>query len=101
MFDEAYWKPEFGVAAFDSTRAQVALACERLQAEDLHRQRCFTFINVSALHQPNRHCIPGAERDDLDTHMAALAYVDTALAALFETSRRRAPTFVIVCSDHA
>lgn len=100
MFDESHWRPEFGVTAFDSIAAQVALACDRLQSEDLRGQRCFTFINVSALHQPNRHYIPGAEHDDPDTHMAALTHVDAAMAKLFETSRRRAPTFVVVCSDH-
>ena len=100
LFDEAHWRPDFGVTAVDSISAQVALACERLQCDTLRDQRCFSFINVSALHQPNRHHLPGAETDSLDTHMAALAHVDAALAPLFETSRRRAPTFVIVCSDH-
>lgn len=100
MFDEAHWRPEFGVTAPDSTAAQVALACERLQCETLRGQRCFTFINVSALHQPNRHHLPGAAHDGVDTQMAALRYVDTQLSCLFEVSRRRAPTFVIVCSDH-
>lgn len=100
MFDEAHWRPEFGVTAFDSAAAQVALACERLQSEALRGQRCFTFINVSALHQPNRHYLPGAAHDGADTQMAALHYVDAQLSRLFEVSRRRAPTFVIVCSDH-
>ncbi len=100
LFDEAYWRPEFGVTAIDSIEAQVALACKRLQSDDLRDQRCFTFINVSALHQPNRHYVPGAKQDDLDTHMAALAHVDAGLAPLFEVSRKRAPTFVILCSDH-
>ncbi len=100
LFDEAYWRPEFGVTALDSITAQVALACERLQSAEFREQRCFTFINVSALHQPNRHYIPGAKQDDLGTHMAALAHVDARLAPLFEVSRKRAPTFVILCSDH-
>ncbi len=100
LFDEAHWSPEFGVTAIDSTERQVALACARLQSDELRARRCFTFINVSALHQPNRHYIPGATEDDIDTHCAALQYVDRALAPLFDASRRRAPTFVIVCSDH-
>jgi Sulfatase len=100
LFAEAHWHPDFGVTARDSTGAQVALARERLTAEDLRDRRCFTFVNVSALHQPNRHYLPGAVEDDLDSHCAALAYVDGALAPLLETARRRAPTFVIVCSDH-
>jgi hypothetical protein len=100
LFDEAYWRPAFGVTALDSPQAQVALACERLQSADLRGQRCFTFINVSALHQPNRHYVAGAQHDHLGTHMAALAHVDAHLAPLLEVSRQRAPTFVIVCSDH-
>lgn len=100
LFDEAHWSPSFGVTAIDSTERQVALARERWEADDLRDRRCFTFLNVSALHQPNRHYVPGAAEDDLDSHCAALEYVDRALAPLFEAARRRAPTFVIVCSDH-
>ncbi len=100
LFDEAHWSPAFGVTAVDSTDRQVALACERLESEDLRGRRCFTFINISALHQPNRHYISGATEDSLDTHCAALEYVDRALAPLLDTARRRAPTFVILCSDH-
>lgn len=100
QFDEAHWSPAFGVTAHDSTERQVALACERLRADDLRDRRCFTFLNISAIHQPNRHYIPGAAADDLDSHCAAFEYVDRALAPLFDASRRRAPTFVIVCSDH-
>ncbi len=100
LFDEAHWSPAFGVTALDATERQVALACERLRADDLRDRRCFTFLNVSAIHQPNRHYIPGAIEDDLDSHCAALEHVDRALAPLLDASRRRAPTFVIVCSDH-
>lgn len=100
LFDEAHWRPGFGVTAHDSTDAQVALACERLRSDDLCGQRCFTFINVSALHQPNRHHLPGTMDDSLDSHCAALEYVDRALAPLFDCAAARAPTFVIVCSDH-
>lgn len=100
LFDEAHWRPGFGVNAHDSTDAQIALARERLQSDDLRDRRCFTFINVSALHQPNRHYLSGATHDSLDSHCAALEYVDGALAPLFETARRRAPTFVVICSDH-
>ncbi len=100
LFDEAHWNPAFGVTAVDSTERQVALACARLGADDLRDRRCFTYLNVSALHQPNRHHLPGAIEDDTGTQAAALAYVDAALAPLFAAARRRAPTFVIVCSDH-
>lgn len=100
LFTEAHWRPEFGVTAIDSTDRQVALACERLASDDLGGRRCFTYLNVSALHQPNRHYLPDAAEDSPETQGAALEYVDAALAPLFAAARRRAPTFVIVCSDH-
>lgn len=99
-FDEKYWQPPFSVTAVDSTAAQVALACERLADPALAARRTFVFINVSAIHQPNRHYVPGAATDDLTTHGAALAYVDGALAPLWSALRRRGPAFVVICSDH-
>jgi hypothetical protein len=98
LFEESHWQPELGVTAIDSTERQVALACERLQAAG--DQRCFLFINVSAIHQPNRHYLPGCDADGLDSHCAALRYVDGELAALFAALRARGPAFVILCSDH-
>jgi len=97
LFQESHWSPGMGVASRHSTEKQVALACERLAASD---QRTFLFINVAALHAPNRAYLPGCRQDNLDSHAAALRYVDSALAPLFEACARRAPTFVIVCSDH-
>jgi Sulfatase len=99
LFDEAHWSPELGVTHPASTALQVALACDRLAAIPA-QQRVFLFLNVSAIHQPNRMYLPGAERDSLESHAAALRYVDAALAPLFEACRRRAPTLAILCSDH-
>jgi hypothetical protein len=99
LFDEHRWCPEFGVTDPDSTRNQVAWACERVAAVP-EPQRVFCFVNVSALHQPNCHHLPGRERDDVETQLAALAYVDGQLAPLFDALRRRAPLLAIVCSDH-
>ncbi len=99
LFDEHRWRPEFGVTDHDSTRNQVAWACDRIAAVAGSR-RVFCFVNISALHQPNCHYLPGAERDDVDTQLAALAYVDGQLAPLFAGLRRRAPLLAIICSDH-
>lgn len=98
-FQEAHYSRETGVTDPDSTRHQVALACRRL-AELPATQRVFLFVNVSALHQPNRHYLPGAQEDNLATHAAALAYVDSQLPPLFDALGRRGKTFCIVCSDH-
>lgn len=100
LFEESHWRPEFGVVAADSTERQVELACERLDSPQLAGRRCFVFINVSALHQPNRHYLDGAVHDDFESHCAALRHVDAALAPLLRALRRRGPAFVIACSDH-
>ena len=97
MFAESHWQTGFGVTAPDSTARQVAFACQRLQAI---RERVFLFLNVSAMHQPNRYYVPGKTVDDLESHMAAMAYVDGALAPLWQTLRPRGPAWVIICSDH-
>ena len=97
LFAESHWNPAMGVGHRHSTERQVALACARLQALP---GRVFLFINVSAIHSPNRAHLPGADADSLESHAAALRYVDGALAPLFDACRARAPTFAIVCSDH-
>lgn len=99
LFTEAHWSPELGVTAPESTATQVALACRRLR-ELAPTQRVFLFLNVSALHQPNRHYLPGAEQDSPASMAAALAYVDAQLPPLFTALRARGGAFCIVCSDH-
>lgn len=96
-FQEAHWSQEMSTTGLDSTRAQVALAAKRLSEVP---ERVFLFINVSALHQPNKHYLPGATSDSRATHAAALRYVDSQLGPLFEAMQKRGPAFCIVCSDH-
>ncbi|MCW6005106.1 STM4013/SEN3800 family hydrolase [Micromonospora sp. CPCC 205371] len=100
LFAEAHWEKAFGVTAPDCFGAQI----DRLEAivGGLPARRpLFTFINVAALHQPNRHYLPGAADDGLDTHAAALAYVDSRLGRLFAlVAGRGRPCQVIICSDH-
>ncbi|MGZ3424293.1 MAG: STM4013/SEN3800 family hydrolase [Polyangiales bacterium] len=97
LFDESHWSPALGVTDPRSTENQVRIAREAVQQSE---QRVFLFINVSAIHQPSRHYVPGAIRDDRETHAAALAYVDAQLPALFAAMQARGPSFWIVCSDH-
>lgn len=96
-FAVAHWDPELGVTNLDSPRRQVERACAEL---DRTPGRAFLFVNVSALHQPNREYVPGAERDGRETMRAALRAVDSALGDLVEACRARGPSFWIVCSDH-
>ena len=59
------------------------------------------FLNVSALHQPNHFYLPGAREDSIDSHAAALRYVDRHIGRLYDLMRRRRrPCLAIVCSDH-
>jgi hypothetical protein len=99
LFAESHWSQELGVTDPNSTRNQVRLAGQIL-ARLPREQRVFLFLNVSALHQPNRLYLPGAEQDTLASHAAALEYVDRELPPLFEALRRRGPAFCIALSDH-
>ncbi|MFL9453346.1 MULTISPECIES: STM4013/SEN3800 family hydrolase [Nostocales] len=99
LFAESHWSPELGVTNPNSTENQVALA-QQILANTPQNQRVFLFINISALHQPNYFYLPGAKTDTLETHAAALEYVDSQLGKLWEAFQQRASTFCIVCSDH-
>lgn len=99
LFAESHWRPAFGVTDPASTAHQVAFARARL-AELPRDPRVFLFLNVSAIHQPNRFYFPGATADSLATHAAALAYVDSRLPPLFEALRQRGPALCVICSDH-
>jgi hypothetical protein len=99
LFAESYWSPELGVTDPCSTENQVALA-EQILGGVPRDRRLFLFLNVSAVHQPNRFYLEGSVRDTLESHAAALAYVDRQLPRLFDAMRCRGPAFVIACSDH-
>ena len=98
LFAESHWSKELGVTDPRSTENQIDLALEIFQRNAA--RRVFLFINISAIHQPNCIYLNGATRDSLETHAAALEYVDAQLPRLFSALRRRGPAFVIICSDH-
>lgn len=98
LFAKSYWSQELGVTNPNSTENQVTLACQIL-AKTPENQRLFLFINISALHQPNYFYLPGATTDSIESHAAALEYIDSQLAKLWDALRQR-PTFCILCSDH-
>lgn len=99
FFAESHWSPEMGINGRRSTEHQVRLAVERLGQIPKGR-RVFLFLNVSAIHPPNSFYLPGAKDDSLETHRAALVYVDRQLPPLFAALRRRGPCLLVVCSDH-
>ncbi|ROT31096.1 STM4013/SEN3800 family hydrolase [Micromonospora sp. HM5-17] len=100
LFAEAHWEPEFGVSSprcFEAQLDRIATVLPTVPPE----KPLFLFVNVAAIHQPNRHYLPGAERDSRESHAAALEYVDRHIGRLFAlvTSRDR-PCLVLICSDH-
>ena len=99
LFDESHWSLELGVTDRSSTEHQVNLVL-RCVAELSADRRVFAFLNVSALHQPNCFYLPGATDDTIESHAAALEYVDVHVGRLFRGLQRRRSWLVIVCSDH-
>jgi hypothetical protein len=99
LFDESHWSPELGVTDPRSTEHQVDLILRRL-SEHPASGRVFVFLNVSAIHQPNRFYLAGETDDTIRSHAAALEYVDGHLGRLFAGLRKRGPWLAIVCSDH-
>jgi hypothetical protein len=98
-FAESHWSRETGVTSRDSPVAQFELAARRL-SEIADGQRAFLFINISAIHRPNRHYITGKKDDDAETHAAALRHVDASLPLLTDALARRGPAHVLAFSDH-
>jgi len=99
LFAESHWQEDFGVTDPHSTENQVARSRAVIERLPTH-QRLFLFLNVSAIHQPNYFYLPGAATDSLESHAAALAYVDRHVSTLITMMTRRAPLFGIFCSDH-
>lgn len=101
LFEESYWTEQFGVTEKYSTAYQFEKAADIIAATKT--QPLFLFVNVSALHQPNWFygATPNeAKQDTLETHAAALKYVDSQLPILFSALQSKRDTFCIVCSDH-
>jgi predicted AlkP superfamily pyrophosphatase or phosphodiesterase len=97
LFAESHWEPGFGVTSPTSFEQQIA--CARRAVQD-REEPVFLLVNVSALHQPNHFYLPGATGDGIDSHAAALAYVDAHLGELFALMSARRRCLAIVCSDH-
>jgi len=100
LFAERHWHPSLGVTEPNAFENQIDVVERALTALPAGR-RAFTFVNVSALHQPNHFYLEGGPaRDTLASHAAALRYVDTHIPRLLAALASRGPAFVIVCSDH-
>lgn len=98
-FNKSYWKPTFGCPEKRSAENQVDFAVAKVSEYPIDK-RLMMYINFSAIHYPNYHYLEGKKEDDLQTHAAALRYVDSQLPRLFDAFRQRGETLVIVFSDH-
>lgn len=98
LFQESFWDESLGVTCKDSTANQVDLACQLLHSNK--EKPVFMFINISALHQPNYFYLDNAQGDSLETHAAALRYVDSELGRLFTAFEQDRDTLMILTSDH-
>lgn len=98
LFQEQYWDESTGVTCPESTENQINIATRCLSESD---EKTLLFMNISAIHQPNRFYLPNALTDTVESHGAALEYVDGQLATLFAALQKRPrPTFVMMMSDH-
>ncbi len=99
MFQESYWTPQMSVSHRESTKNQVETGITRLRELE-NSQRVFLFINISSTHQPSHIFLKGTAKDSVDTQKAAIAYSDKYIGELIHEFRKRADTFLIICSDH-
>jgi len=99
LFEEAFWDPQFGVTDRNSTQHQFEFAAQKL--DEGNGGPTLLFINISALHQPNYYYLGDSGPDTLQSHAAALGYVDSQLPILLRAlANRQRPTFCIITSDH-
>ena len=99
-FRKSYWSPSFSCPVKDSTKNQVDFILKKLSGAPAEVP-VFLYLNVDAIHYPNYFYIEGNTRDSLESHKAALRYVDRELGRLFDGwKEKRGGAFVICCSDH-
>lgn len=99
MFKQSHWNPSFGCTVKNSPDNQIDKAVSVINSIPADT-RIMMYINFDAIHYPNYHYVDGAKEDSLETHAAALRYIDARLQKLFDVFRRRSKTFVIATSDH-
>lgn len=97
FFQESHWEESFGVTDQNSTQHQFQKAAAVFEQ---YKDPIFLFLNISALHQPNYFYLPEAKEDSIESHAAALTYVDRQLPILMQALSKRQQAFVICCADH-
>ena len=97
LFEESYWSEKTSVVEKESTLHQFNIAQQWIEKSI---QKYALFINVSAIHQPNYFYSRKEKYDDLESHAAALRYVDSQLPILMNAIEEKGNCFCIFCSDH-
>ena len=99
-FQKSYWNPSFSCPVKESTKNQVDFIQNKIISSKTDK-KIFLYLNVDAIHYPNYFYLEGVSHDCLESHAAALRYVDGELGRLFaEWKEQRGSAFVICCSDH-
>ncbi len=98
-FMHSFWNPSFGPKVRESAKNQIDLAVKKISGVP-EEQLMMMYINISAIHYPNYFYVEGAKKDSVESHGAALRYVDAQLERLFYAFHEKGDTFVICCSDH-
>ncbi len=99
-FQKSYWNPSFSCPVKESTKNQVDFIQNKIISSKTDK-KIFLYLNVDAIHYPNYFYLEGVSHDCLESHAAALRYVDGELGRLFaEWKEQRGRAFVICCSDH-
>lgn len=98
-FMHSFWNPSFGPKVRESTKNQIDLAVKKISGLPVE-QLMMMYINISAIHYPNYFYVEGTNKDSVESHGAALRYVDAQLERLFHAFHKKGDTFVICCSDH-
>lgn len=99
FFMHSYWNPSFGCKVKDSAKNQIDFAVKK-RNEIPDGKLVMMYLNISAIHYPNYFYVEGEREDTVETHAAALRYVDGELERLFGVFQAKRDTFVICCSDH-
>lgn len=98
-FKHSYWKKAFGVTAKDGVKNQLELAASIFQKKK-EEDRCLVFINIASMHQPNCFYLDNLENDTIESHAAALEYVDAQLPILLDVLEKQKSVFCMLFADH-
>lgn len=100
FFEKSYWNPSFSCSVKESVNNQVDFIIKKLE-QNMDDRKIFLYLNVCAIHYPNYFYLDNNKNDSIESHKAALRYVDTQLGRLFDCwKEKRGKTFVVCFSDH-